>query len=83
MRIKILLVAVMMIASSVFGTFASIAQDTSEVNLLYWQAPSILTPYLSSGTKDLHASSIVLEPLARVAPDGNLVPTLAQDNSYC
>jgi len=79
MRIKIMLVAVMMMASSVFGTFATIAQDASEVNLLYWQAPSILTPYLSSGTKDLHASSIVLEPLARVAPDGNLVPTLAQD----
>ena len=30
------------------------------VNVLYWQAVSILNPYLSSGTKDVEASSLVL-----------------------
>jgi len=79
MRIKIMLVAVMMMASSVFGTFATIAQDMNEVNILYWQAPSILTPYLSTGTKDIHASSVVLEPLAHIGPDGQLVPALAEE----
>jgi peptide/nickel transport system substrate-binding protein len=79
MRIKIMLVAVMMMASSVFGTFATIAQDMNEVNILYWQAPSILTPYLSTGTKDIHASSVVLEPLAAINPAGELTPVLAAE----
>ena len=30
-----------------------------QVNILYWQAVSIMTPYLSNGTKDLEASSLV------------------------
>jgi len=49
------------------------------VTLLYWQAVSILNPYLSGGTKDIYASSIVLEPLARYAPDGSFVPWLATE----
>lgn len=79
MRVKIMLLAVMMIASSVFGTFATIAQDVKEVTILYWQAASILNPYLSGGTKDTDASAIILEPLANYAPDGSLVPVLAED----
>jgi len=50
-----------------------------QLNLIYWQAPSILNPYLSSGTKDLESSSIVIEPLARYNPAGELVPYLAAD----
>lgn len=50
-----------------------------EVKVIYWQAPSIMTPYLSGGTKDLEAASLVLEPLARYDQDGNMVPWLAQD----
>ena len=34
-----------------------------EVKIIYWQAPSILNPYLSSGTKDIESSSIVIEPV--------------------
>lgn len=49
-----------------------------EVKLIYWQAPSILNPYLSSGTKDLDASAIVLEPMARFDPTGALIPYLAE-----
>ena len=52
------------------------AQMDDEVSILYWQAASILNPYLSGGTKDLHASSIILEPLARYDENGGLVPTL-------
>jgi peptide/nickel transport system substrate-binding protein len=79
MRLKIMLLAVMMAASSVFGTFATIAQDMNEVTILYWQAASIPNPYLSSGTKDIDASAIVLEPLANIAPDGSFIPTLAAE----
>jgi peptide/nickel transport system substrate-binding protein len=50
-----------------------------QVNILYWQAVSIMTPYLSSGTKDLQAASLVLEPLARYDENGDLVPYLAAD----
>ncbi len=49
------------------------------LNLLYWQAVSIVNPYLSTGTKDYHAGSLVLEPLFRYDPDGNLVPELAAE----
>ena len=34
------------------------------VNVIYWQAPSILNPYLSSGTKDIEAASLVIEPVS-------------------
>ena len=37
-------------------------------------------PYLSGGTKELEAASLVLEPLARYDQDGNMVPWLAQES---
>ncbi|MBR9863641.1 MAG: peptide ABC transporter substrate-binding protein [Rhodobacteraceae bacterium] len=49
------------------------------VNVIYWQAPSILNPFLSAGTKDVEASSLVIEPLGRYDQDGALVPYLAQE----
>ncbi|MDE9449384.1 peptide ABC transporter substrate-binding protein [Aliiroseovarius sp. Z3] len=49
------------------------------LNILYWQAPTILNPYLSSGPKDIEPASLVLEPLARYDETGNLVPWLAAD----
>ena len=48
-----------------------------QLNILYWQAVSILNPYLSAGTKDIEAASLVLEPLARYDDGGTLVPFLA------
>jgi len=50
-----------------------------EVKIIYWQAPSILNPFLSGGTKDIEASSLVIEPLGRYDQDGNLVPYLATE----
>ena len=50
-----------------------------QLRVLYWQAPSILNPFLSGGTKDVHAASLVLEPLARYDENGRLVPALADD----
>ena len=49
-----------------------------QLNLIYWQAPSILNPYLSGGSKDTEASSLVLEPLANFDENGNMVPVLAE-----
>ncbi len=41
------------------------------VTLVYWQEVSILNPYLSTGTKDFHAASLIVEPLLEVQPDGD------------
>ncbi len=49
------------------------------VNVLYWQAVSIMNPYLSSGTKDVEASSLVLEPLAGFDEKGNVFARLAAE----
>jgi peptide/nickel transport system substrate-binding protein len=57
----------------------SVAGEGGEILMLQWQAPSQANPYLSSGTKDLLAGSLVLEPLAEVGPDGALVPALAAE----
>ena len=45
--------------------------------LIYWQAPTILNPYLSRGTKDATAASLVIEPLAEYNPNGEIVAVLA------
>ena len=44
----------------------------------YWQAPSIANPYLTGGTKDIDAATLVLEPLANYDEDAQLVPRLAE-----
>jgi peptide/nickel transport system substrate-binding protein len=49
------------------------------VKTLWWQAPVLLNPHLSPGTKDVDASRIFYEPLCSFDPDGNLVPVLAAD----
>ena len=49
-----------------------------EVKIIYWQAPSILNPFLSGGTKDVESSSMIIEPLARYNEKGNLVPWLVE-----
>ena len=49
------------------------------VSIIYWQAPSILNPFLSGGTKDVESASLIIEPLARYDQNGNLVPWLAAE----
>ncbi|MBS9716731.1 peptide ABC transporter substrate-binding protein [Pseudohalocynthiibacter aestuariivivens] len=49
-----------------------------QLNIIYWQAPSIMNPYLSGGTKELEAASLVIEPLARYDETGAMVPWLAE-----
>ena len=49
------------------------------LKLLYWQAPTILNPHLSTGFKDSEASRITLEPLATYDKKGQLIPFLAAE----
>lgn len=49
------------------------------LKLFWWQAPSILNPHLSSGTKDRDGSSIFYERLAAFDAEANIVPNLAAE----
>ena len=49
------------------------------LTLLYFQAPTIVNPHLSPGTKDLSASRIAYEPLASFDKDSKLTPLLAAE----
>jgi len=60
------------------AAFAERASD-GNVSIIYWQAPSILNPFLSGGTKDVEASSMIIEPLARYNEKGELVPWLVDE----
>ncbi|MEH6522239.1 peptide ABC transporter substrate-binding protein [Sulfitobacter sp.] len=50
-----------------------------DVKVLYWQAPSILNPFLSGGTKDVESASLIVEPLARFGETGAMVPYLVTE----
>lgn len=78
MKIKTLLLGA--IASTAFAPMA-LAERGSDgnVSIIYWQAPSILNPFLSGGTKDVESASLIVEPLARYDQDGNLVAWLASE----
>ena len=58
---------------------ANSPQDDSTLRLLYWQAPTILNPHLSTGFKDAEAARITLEPLASFNNEGELIPFLAAE----
>src|SRR5262249_34271966 len=47
------------------------------IRVLWWQAPTRLTPHFATGTKDQAAARFFSEPLAGFDPDGNVVPVLA------
>ena len=54
-------------------------QHAETLRIVTAQAATTLNPYLSSGSKDVTAASLVLEPLAGFDPDGLVFPRLAQD----
>ena len=83
MKLKTLLLGA--IATTAFASIAMAdghegerARD-GEVKIIYWQAPSILNPYLSGGTKDIESSALVIEPMGRYDQNGDMVPYLAAE----
>ena len=50
-----------------------------QLNIIYWQAPSTLNPYLSGGTKEVEAASMIIEPLAGYDEKGGLYPRLVDE----
>ncbi|MEO0912676.1 MAG: peptide ABC transporter substrate-binding protein [Pseudomonadota bacterium] len=73
-----LLTGVAVLSLSAGAALAERASD-GQVNIIYWQAPSLLNPYLSGGTKELEAASLVIEPLARYDDTGTMVPYLVDE----
>ena len=65
------------IADEVFK--APEAVENRHANILYWQAVSNMNPYLSGGTKEVEAASLVIEPLANYDDNGELVAVLASE----
>ena len=76
-------ISMMIAIMTIFAVFATVTYaergKDGELKLIYWQAPSIINPFLSGGTKDIHAAAIVLEPLANYLPSGEMIPTLASE----
>lgn len=65
--------------SSIEPNNETIEQSDKLLKMIYWQAPTILNPHLSTGFKDAEASRITLEPLATFNPDSELIPVLASE----
>ena len=72
-------------AMAVAAAPMALAQETGErgrdgqLSIIYWQAPSTLNPYLSGGTKEVESASLIVEPLIRYDPDGQMVPWLIDE----
>ena len=77
-HVRKLLGETVLAASFLVGGHAVAQTPADELRILYWQAPSILNPYLSGGRKDWDAAAPVLEPLANYDDTGQIVPRLAE-----
>lgn len=71
--------AVAMTATSALAASHKTRGSDGHLNIIYWQAVSIMNPFLSGGTKDVHASSLVIESLARYDENGQMVAWLASE----
>ncbi|SDE16860.1 peptide ABC transporter substrate-binding protein [Ruegeria marina] len=78
MKLKTLLMGAIACTAMAPAAFAERGKD-GNVSIIYWQAPSILNPFLSGGTKDVESSSLIIEPLARYDENGGMVPFLATE----
>ena len=77
MRLKTALLGAAALSALAGAALAERGSD-GQVNIIYWQAPSILNPFLSGGTKEVESASLVIEPLVRFDETGEMVPWLAE-----
>ncbi len=84
MKLKtILMGAVATAAIAPAGAFAAAHEGErgrdGQLNIIYWQAPSTLNPFLSGGTKEVESASLVIEPLIKFDANGEMVPALVTE----
>ncbi len=53
--------------------------EGGELRLIQWQAPSMLSPHVSTGTKEYLAAALIMEPMMHYLPDGTLIPNLVTE----
>ena len=58
------------------GTEGQTRGAGGHLDIIQWQAITLLSPHISSGTKDLLGSLPMLEPLIHYLPDSSMVPNL-------
>lgn len=74
------LISILTLLCLALGAAGAVApQGGDTLTLLYWQAPSTMNFYLAGGTKEIHASTPTLEPLARYDETGTMVPWLVEE----
>lgn len=49
------------------------------LQIVQWQAPSQLSPHVSTGVKDRLAATLVCEPLIHYLPDATMIPNLIRE----
>jgi peptide/nickel transport system substrate-binding protein len=50
-----------------------------DLNIIQWQAATLLSPHVATGVKDILGSILVLEPLMHYAPDSTILPNLVTE----
>ncbi len=78
MKLRTALLGAVAAVSLAPAAFAERGAD-GNVNIIYWQAVSGINPYLSSGTKEIEAASLVIEALAGFDENGVIFPRLAAE----
>lgn len=49
-----------------------------ELKLIQWQAATLLSPHVATGTKDYLGAILVVEPLMHYLPDASIIPNLLE-----
>jgi len=78
MNVKTLLLGAAASLALAPAAYAERGED-GHLNIIYWQAPSTLNPFLSGGTKEVESSSMIIEPLIRFNEKGEMVPMLVDE----
>ena len=50
-----------------------------DLNIIQWQAATLLSPHVATGVKDILGSILVVEPLMHYAPDSTILPNLVTE----
>ncbi len=61
------------------GTEGQQRGQGGDLNLLQWQAPTLLSPHVATGVKDNLGAILVLEPLIHYLPDATMIPNLVTE----
>ncbi len=79
MKKKIAMMTTALAAMACVQASAAERGSDGQLNIIFWQAVSVLNPFISSGNKDVDAAALVLEGLAKYDDTGTMVPVLVDE----